>query len=218
MKLKGIHLAIKSGIMAANTAFKALAEGNYSSEMLSDYDRQYRESWAHDELWKIRNFHQGFESGLVAGFFHTAAQMSTSGRGFSARLRAKEDRLHMRKLSELPDGRKKIERKFDGELTFDKPTDVYASGTKHEENQPPHLRISDPNICISRCLVEYGNPCMNFCPASVYEIVTDDNGKRKLQISASNCVHCKTCDIADPYGIITWVPPEGGGGPVYGGL
>jgi len=131
---------------------------------------------------------------------------------------ARPDHEFMRKLSEMPKARSPIERKFDGELTFDKPTDVYASGTKHEENQPPHMRLIDADICNDRCTEEYGNPCQHFCPASVYEMVEGDNGKLKLQISASNCLHCKTCDIVDPYDNITWVPPEGGGGPRYGGM
>jgi len=93
---------------------------------------------------------------------------------------------------------------------------VYRSGATHEEDQPPHLVVSDPEICATRCAEEYGNPCQYFCPASVYEMVeTDTPPGRKLQINASNCVHCKTSDIVDPYGIITWVPPEGGGGPKY---
>jgi electron-transferring-flavoprotein dehydrogenase len=104
----------------------------------------------------------------------------------------------------------------DGQRTFSKVNNVYFSGTKHEEDQPAHLLIEDLDICNHRCTEEFGNPCQRFCPASVYEMVNneDGNGKR-LQINSSNCVHCKTCDIMDPYQIITWVPPEGGGGPNY---
>ena len=122
----------------------------------------------------------------------------------------------MRKFSEMPEARLPVTRKYDGELTFDKLSDVYASGTRHEENQPPHLKIVDTGLCLDRCTEEYGNPCVNFCPASVYEIVEDEeSGKRNLQLNPSNCIHCKTCDIVDPYSNITWTPPEGGGGPVY---
>ena len=105
----------------------------------------------------------------------------------------------------------------DGALTFDKLTSVYNSGTMHEEDQPCHLVLTDPDICTTRCTTEYGNPCQHFCPASVYEMVDADDGSggRKLQINASNCVHCKTCDIMDPYQIIDWVTPEGGQGPAY---
>ncbi|HEY9724019.1 MAG TPA: 4Fe-4S dicluster domain-containing protein, partial [Oscillatoriaceae cyanobacterium] len=109
--------------------------------------------------------------------------------------------------------------KFDGKLTFSKLDDVYRSGTKHEENQPSHLRIADFDICNSRCKEEYGNPCQHFCPANVYEMVDlKGEGKTELKLNPSNCVHCKTCDIMDPYQLITWVPPEGGGGPVYIGM
>jgi electron-transferring-flavoprotein dehydrogenase len=105
----------------------------------------------------------------------------------------------------------------DGKLTFDRLTDVYHSGVRHEENQPCHLLVTDTDICATRCATEYGNPCQYFCPAAVYEMVRAGDGLR-LKINASNCVHCKTCDIADPYQIITWVPPEGGGGPNYEGM
>jgi electron-transferring-flavoprotein dehydrogenase len=108
------------------------------------------------------------------------------------------------------------ERRFDGVLTFDKLTDVYNSGTVHEENQPSHLLVRDTSICGTRCREEYGNPCQYFCPARVYEMVpAGDGGAVRLQVNFTNCVHCKTCDIADPYEIITWVPPEAGGGPNY---
>mgnify|MGYP001427133918 CR=1 FL=1 len=106
----------------------------------------------------------------------------------------------------------------DGALTFDKLADVYLSGTLHDEDQPVHLRVADTSVCATKCRSEYGNPCQHFCPAAVYEMVPDESagaGALKLHINASNCVHCKTCDIADPYQIITWVTPEGGGGPDY---
>ena len=103
---------------------------------------------------------------------------------------------------------------FDSQLTFDKLTDVYYSNTAHEEDQPCHLKILDFDICNNRCRNEYGNPCQHFCPAQVFEMVEQDNQPR-LQLNFSNCVHCKTCDIMDPYQIIVWTPPEGGGGPDY---
>ena len=95
----------------------------------------------------------------------------------------------------------------DGVLTFDRLTDIFYSGTRHQEDQPGHLLVADTNICVGRCVTEYGNPCQYFCPAAVYEM-TEERGVRRLKINASNCVHCKTCDVADPYQIITWVPPE----------
>jgi len=133
----------------------------------------------------------------------------------------------MKHLDQLPsDGGNRAQllgrAKGDGKLTFDKLTDLYHSGTKHEEDQPSHLVIADTNICNTKCVVEYGNPCQNFCPANVYEMedatgVDAPKGKR-IHLNPSNCVHCKTCDIMDPYEIITWVPPEGGGGPNYDGM
>jgi len=109
--------------------------------------------------------------------------------------------------------------KFDKQLTFDKITDVYHAGVGHDEDQPSHLHVLDTEICATRCAEEYGNPCQRFCPAAVYEMEQNPaTGRRELKVNFSNCVHCKTCDIADPYQIINWVPPEGGGGPNYKGM
>ena len=108
--------------------------------------------------------------------------------------------------------------KPDRQLTFDKVTNVHFSGTRHTEDQPSHLIVHDATVCATRCREEYGNPCIRFCPANVYEMVTNADGTKRLQINASNCVHCKTCDIMDPYQIIDWVPPEGGEGPQYEGM
>ncbi len=214
-RLKGIHLAFKAGMMAAETAFEALSNEDYSAKTLKAYQDRFDKSWAKQELWKVRNFHQGFESGLIAGGIHTVAQLATGGRGFTARLEAIPNHEHIARLSAMPQARQSMERKFDGELTFDKLSDVYASGTIHEEHQPAHLHIADTSICEGQCLQEYGNPCQYFCPAQVYEMVEDDAGVKRLRLNPSNCVHCKTCDIADPFQNITWVPPEGGGGPKY---
>ena len=149
---------------------------------------------------------------------HGALQFVTGGRGLHARYPSRPDFAHMKKLAEIglaPVGQFKP----DGKLTFDKLSDVYHSSTHHEEDQPSHLRIADFDICNNRCTAEYGNPCQHFCPAAVYEMEeqADGSGKR-LKLNPSNCVHCKTCDIADPYEIITWICPEGGGGPHYDGM
>jgi electron-transferring-flavoprotein dehydrogenase len=124
----------------------------------------------------------------------------------------------MKKLSELPAGQREKEAfEFDGKLTFSKEHLVGFSGTAHEADQPSHLVVADTDLCRDVCTEEYGNPCESFCPAAVYEMVddTDNPGKKKLFIHHENCVHCKTCDIADPYQVITWTPPEGGEGPDY---
>jgi len=224
-RLKGIHLAIKSGMLAAETAFEALKKGDSSAATLGDFQKKVENSWIKDELWKVRNFHQGFEHGFFAGLFNAGLQQFTGGRGLRDRYPARPGYQLMKPLSQLPaDGGNEKHLlgpyKGDGKLTFDKLTDLYHSGTKHEEDQPSHLVIHDTNICEQRCIKEFGSPCQNFCPANVYEMMDDSaapNGKR-ISLNPSNCVHCKTCDIQDPYQIITWVPPEGGGGPNYDGM
>ncbi|HZQ25887.1 MAG TPA: electron transfer flavoprotein-ubiquinone oxidoreductase [Terriglobales bacterium] len=224
-RLKGIHLAIKSGMLAAETAFDALKKSDSSRATLASFQAKVENSWIKDELWKVRNFHQAFANGLWAGLFHAGLQQVTGGRGLYDRYPATPGYQHMKKLSELPrDGGPEAHLlgayKGDGKLTFDKLTDLYYSGTRHEEDQPAHLIIHDTNVCEQRCIKEYGSPCQNFCPANVYEMLDDSsapNGKR-ISLNPSNCVHCKTCDIQDPYQIITWVPPEGGGGPNYDGM
>jgi electron-transferring-flavoprotein dehydrogenase len=224
-RLKGIHLAIKSGMLAAETAFEALQKDDFSAASLGAFQQKVEYSWIKEELWKVRNFHQGFEHGFWRGMIHAGIQQFTGGRGLRDRYPATPGYKRMRKLSELPadegpEAHLIGPAKGDGKLTFDKLTDLYHSGTKHEEDQPAHLIIHDTNICESRCVREYGGPCQHFCPANVYELIDDPaapNGKR-ISLNPSNCVHCKTCDIQDPYQIITWVPPEGGGGPNYGGM
>ncbi len=224
-RLKGIHLAIKSGMLAAETAFDAMRASDFSRSMLGTYSRRVDESWIRDELWKVRNFHQGFEHGFWRGMLHAGIQQITGGRGLHARYTSTAGHRRLKKLAELPrDGGPRARllgpAKGDGRLTFDKLTDLYHSGTRHEEDQPAHLVIHDTNICNTRCTTEYGNPCQHFCPANVYEMVeaADVPGGKQIHLNPSNCVHCKTCDIMDPYEIITWVPPEGGGGPNYDGM
>jgi electron-transferring-flavoprotein dehydrogenase len=214
-RIKGIHIAMKSGALAAEAAWEAVSSGASDAKALSGYQERVRGSWIGEQLYKVRNFHQAFQGSLGAGFFHYAFQMITGGKGLKDPMPAVENHLRTKKLAELPASvRKPIEVAFDGKLTIDKLTGVYHSRTKHEEEQPCHLVISDPDICNGKCTVEYGNPCQYFCPAQVYEMEESD-GVRTLKLNPSNCVHCKTCDIADPYGIINWVPPEGGGGPQY---
>ena len=220
-RLKGIHLGIKSGMMAAQSAFDALLTDDYSSERLSEYERAFENSWAREELWKQRNFHQAFEKGQISGVLNAGLGMVTGGRGFGIvnRLEGKAGHENMERIqryfgTEDPHPPEKM--KFDNTYVFDKVTDVYHGGVIHEENQPAHLLISDTEICITRCTVEFGNPCEHFCPAAVYEPKTTADGRGKVPfLNFTNCFHCKTCDIMDPYQIITWVPPEGGGGPHY---
>lgn len=227
MRLKGIHMAIKSGIMAAETAFDAIVAGSFGAETLSAFDAKFKASWAYDEMKMSRNFHQGFKGGLFAGMMNAGMSMYTGGRAFGVidRLHGENGYAQMKKLTERAPKAREGRAKIDNVITFDKLTDVFNSGTMHDEDQVPHLHISDTSICADKCTTEFGNPCQYFCPAKVYEPlfnVTGTNGSTKvegrLQINFSNCVHCKTCDIMDPYQIITWVPPQGGEGPVYTGM
>ena len=217
-RLKGVHLAMKTGMLAAETIHAALARGDTSRTILRAYEEAWRSSWVKDELWPVRNYHQGFEHGVLAGAVHGALQFVTGGRGVRDRYRARPGHEHMQRLPQV-NGAPYERVKTDEQLTFAKLSDVYHSGTHHEEDQPPHLVIADYDICNGRCTREYGNPCQFFCPAAVYEMEENADGSGKhLKLNPSNCVHCKTCDIADPYQIITWVCPEGGGGPHYDGM
>jgi electron-transferring-flavoprotein dehydrogenase len=217
-RLKGIHTAIKSGMLAAETIYDSLCAGDNSSAKLGAYQTKIEQSWLKKELWAVRNFHQGFHGGLWAGLVNAGLQFVTGGRGLIDPMRTEAG---YKEYTNLHRDRVPVDQatrfKGDGKLTFDRLTDVYHSGTRHEEDQPCHLVVLEPNICGDRCVREFGNPCQYFCPAAVYEMVSE-NDAPKLKINAANCVHCKTCDVADPYQIIQWVPPEGGGGPNYEGM
>ncbi len=213
-RLKGIHLAMKSGMLAAETIFESLKKQDYSATTLKLYKEKIDGSYIKEELWKVRNFHQSFSTGLLNGFLQSGLQQLTGGHGLIDPMHAHDGYEAYNQIY----GRPAPERfKGDGKLTFDRLTDVYHSGTRHEDDQPCHLIVHDLNICATRCVEEYGNPCQYFCPAAVYEMVKDGPGL-KLKINPTNCVHCKTCDIADPYQIIDWVVPEGAGGPNYEGM
>ena len=225
-RLKGIHSAIKSGMLAAEAIFEALLAGDFSANQLRKYEQLVNESWIIPELRKVRNFHAGFKHGRWLGIINTGFQFITGGRSWGVFDRAKAESGHevMKPLGAYNYqgdniAQRYADLRFDGKITFNKLTDVYHASVGHDEDQPVHLHVLDTNICATRCAEEYGNPCQRFCPAAVYEMVDDgSNGRRKLQINFSNCVHCKTCDIMDPYQIINWVTPEGGGGPDYKGM
>jgi electron-transferring-flavoprotein dehydrogenase len=218
-RLKGIHLAMKSGMEAAETILSALLKNDFSDSMLTDFQRRIDNSWIKKELYKVRNFHQAFDHGLISGMINAGIGLVFNGRawGIIDRLSSKNGHENLNKSNSGSQSNKTTLNKYeklnyDGKYLFDKVTNVYHSATAHDEDQVPHLHVSDTNICISKCAEEYGNPCENFCPADVYEM-TGEKDDRRLQINFSNCVHCKTCDIMDPYQIINWVPPEGGDGP-----
>jgi electron-transferring-flavoprotein dehydrogenase len=220
-KIKGIHAAMKSGMLAAETIFSALQKNDFSEGQLGNYQTALLQGAIGKDLYKVRNFHQAFDNGLWWGLFKTGLQFVLGGRILKGRLPSKPDFTHLKTVQAFygtnsPTDEQKGNIKFDGARTFDKETDVFYAGATHEEHQPAHLKIPDLNICYTRCREEYQNPCVRFCPASVYEMEIDEQtGKPNLKLNFSNCVHCKTCDIKDPYENITWVPPEGGGGPKY---
>ena len=215
-RLKGIHLAMKSGMEAAETILLALQKNDFSDLLLSDFQKRIDNSWIKEELYKVRNFHQAFDKGLVSGMVNAGLGLITGGRGWGIfdRLHSQHGHENLRPLNEDLLSNKYNNLHYDGKYLFDKVTNIYHSATAHDEDQVPHLHVQDTDICITKCVEEYGNPCKNFCPADVYEM-TGEKDDRRLQINFSNCVHCKTCDIMDPYQIINWVPPEGGDGPAW---
>lgn len=225
MRLKGIHLALRSGMLAAEAAFQCLKKGDFSAAATAHYADALAKDWVHDEMWKCRNFHQGFHKGRLAGLVNGAFATLFGGKGtlWTDQLKSNPGHTYMKKVGDFFGGKgKPAPQKLaeDGTLTFDKLTSVYASGTMHEEDQPCHLVVTQPDLCSTRCVEEFGNPCQHFCPAAVYEMEEKAGSKHgvALKINASNCVHCKTCDIMDPYQVINWVTPEGGGGPNYTNL
>ncbi|GDX80634.1 electron-transferring-flavoprotein dehydrogenase [Deltaproteobacteria bacterium] len=216
-RIKGIHLSMKSGMLAAEAAFEALKAGVSTEAVLAVYQRSFEESWIRAEMEPMKNFHPAMEKGVIGGMASVGLSL-LFGPGEQKPFHPDHEGMRMnaavRGQHPYP-ARDDI--KYDGTYIVDKLTDVFHSGTKHEEKQPAHLHVVDKNICATQCATEYGNPCTRFCPAQVYNMHFDEkSGRNELQIDFSNCVHCKTCDIRDPYQIITWVPPEGGQGPEYG--
>jgi electron-transferring-flavoprotein dehydrogenase len=216
LRIKGIHLSMKSGMLAAEAAFEAMLKGDASAEVLSTYKTRLDASWVRTEMEQSKNFHAAFHGGIVPGMVRFGAQYvfgpGAAIKPFTA------DYTHMKTLADYAKNAPKRPRKpdYDGVYLVDKLSDVYHSGTKHEEQQPAHLKIVDTEVCATICKEQYGNPCTKFCPAQVYNMVPSEaTGRLEMQVDFSNCVHCKTCDIRDPYQIITWVPPEGANGPEY---
>ena len=220
MRLKGIHLAMRTGMLAAEAAFDAIRANDTSAASLKRYQDKIDASPVRSELYPVRNVHQAFGHGLWAGLAFSGVSLLTGG-WWPVELQGEAGHTRMHRL---PPGRgsgavnepASNATSVDRRLTFDKLTNVHYSGTAHEEDQPSHLLVHT-EVCSTICGPEYGHPCVRFCPANVYEIMREADGTPRLQINASNCVHCKTCDIMDPYAVITWVPPEGGG-PQYNGM
>jgi electron-transferring-flavoprotein dehydrogenase len=217
--LKGVHLAIKSGMLAAQTAAQALIAGDTSEKSLQQYEVLVNQSFIRKEMYPVRNFRQGFAQGLILGGIHFATQLITGGAGFAGRLKAHADHETTAKVRELKKKpfreRFKGKLEFDKVLTFDKATDIYHSGVYHDEKQVVHLHIHDLEKFNAINIEEYGAMEQFFCSSEVYELHIDKDGKKELRIHAENCMHCKTCDIKTPGERITWVVPNGGNGPDF---
>ena len=211
-KIKGTHTAMKSGMLAAEAIFESLEQMPAGSEPTS-YGDKLQNSWLWTELYKVRNIRPGFAKGLWLGLAHAAIDTYLLFGRAPWTLRHHADHTCLKPADQAP---KITYPKPDGEVSFDRNSSVYLSGTNHEENQPAHLTLKDKDVPITHNLAVFDAPEQRYCPAGVYEIIHDENGNNpQLQINAQNCVHCKTCDIKDPSQNINWVTPEGGGGPNY---
>ena len=214
-RIKGSHAAIKTGMLAAEAAFEALAAGR-SRDELSAYPEAFENSWLYTELNKARNFKQWFKKGRTVGSLMTGIEQFVLRGHIPWTLhREQADHTYLKPAAECA----VIEYpKPDGKITFDRLSSVFISNTNHEENQPAHLTLKDASVPVQINLAKYGGPEARYCPAGVYEYIKSPAGADQLQINAQNCVHCKTCDIKDPTQNIVWVTPEGGGGPNYGSM
>jgi electron-transferring-flavoprotein dehydrogenase len=230
-RLKGIHMAMKSGMLAAETAFEALSSGDFSVKILAKYEERVNSSYIRKELWETRNFHQTISKGMFTTMPLIALQELTGGWMPGGRLPIQHEDFATTEPvldawgpqpwdqpeNQLP--------KPDGVLFFDKLSSVYMTGTMHDEHSPNHLLVANTNTCRDVCYDKYQSPCNHFCPAAVYEMVPESDasgdgsgsslGKKRLQVNYTNCIHCKTCDIKCPFDNISWTTPEGGGGPQY---
>ena len=216
--LKGIHVSMKSGMLAAEAIMTAMEKESFDQQALQAYSELFENSYIKEQLYKGRNFYQALSKTNPMKFIHLGAQYFTGGRGFIDKMSLEEDYKTLKPLNgEQTDIQPIVDPKiYDGELFVDKLTSVYLSKTKHREDQPSHIIVHDTDLCINTCYPKYRSPCTRFCPGDVYEIETDDNtGDKRLKLNPSNCLHCKTCDIKDPYENITWTCPEGGEGPGY---
>lgn len=217
--IKGIHLAMKSGMLAAETILDALVAGDTSRHTLDDYSRRIESSWAGAELREGRNFAQALAKNGPIKWIHLAAQYISNGKGLIDRLPSVDDASTLNPMQ--PEARSLPEKKEpstgDNPAMVDKLTGVYLSGTLHREDQPSHILIHDQRVCVEQCYPAYGCPCTRFCPGDVYEMETheDGSGIKGIKINFTNCLHCKTCDIKDPFHNVTWTCPEGGEGPNY---
>ena len=210
-KIKGSHTAMKSGMIAAETVFEHLNQ----QKDLANYEEKFNKSWVYEELYAARNVKPSFSWGLLLGIIFTGLDQIIFRGKLPFTLRHKHaDHETLKDAKDMP----KIDYpKPDNKITFDKTSSVYLTGTNHAENQPVHLRLKDPNLPTNYTLQKYDEPAQKYCPVGVYEVQVV-NGSSKFVINSQNCIHCKTCDIKEPSQNITWVTPEGGGGPKYGNM
>ncbi len=216
--LKGIHLSMKSGMLAAEAIINAFEKNNFTRETLSDYHDLFEKSWVKKEIFEVRNFSQALSKKGMIKFIHLGAQYVTKGRCMYDNMPLEQDYKTLKPEKYRDDNIRTVpeKKRLDGVLYVDKLTGVYLSKTMHREDQPSHIIIHDRDLCVTECFKTYRCPCTRFCPGDVYEIETDQNTSlRRLKLNPSNCLHCKTCDIKDPYRNITWTCPEGGEGPGY---
>ena len=217
--LKGIHLSIESGMLAAKTAAEALSKNDFSESVLSKYELSIKDSLIYKDMYPVRNFRQGFSKGLIVGSLHFSTQLITGGAGFFGRLKSHPDREATKTLSEFKGvpfkERFKGKLEFDKVLTFDKATNVFYSGVHHDEQQLVHVKVNNPESYQTINIKQYGAPAQFFCSSEVYELHTDKQGHQELRIHAENCMHCRTCDIKTPGDGITWMLPNGGNGPEF---
>ena len=211
-KIKGLHTAMKSGMVAAESVFEAIQGGDEGGQELASFTRKWEASWAYQELKESASFGPAIHKyGTVGGGAYNFVNQLLGNKLPNVH-DTTTDHGALKPAAEF----EKIDYpKPDGKLSFDKSTSVFLSNTNHEEDQPCHLRLADPDLPIRENLPKYAEPAQRYCPAGVYEVVEDDQGQPRFQINFQNCVHCKTCDIKDPAQNITWVAPEGGGGPNY---
>ncbi len=217
-RFKGIHLGMKSGMLAAEQIYECLKKGDFSEASLAPYEEKLYGSYVGKSLYRVRHFHQAASKGIPRAFFHIGIQTVTSGADILRHGAGADDYEATRSVRAYHgrDLAAPTEPEYDGAYTLDKLSDVYLSGTQHGEDQPSHLKILDTRVCIDTCVDAYQYPCNRFCPAKVYEMLAEENtGKLALKVNYSNCVHCQTCDIKCPLNNIRWTPPEGGQGPKY---
>ncbi len=217
-RIKGSHNAMKSGMLAAESAFEALKAGRTGHDELSDYPEKLKASWLWKDLDKVRNVKPALKWGMTLGTLYGGFDMWIHDLGMRLPWTLRHGKADHESLKPASEFKPIQYPKPDNVVSFDKLSSVFLSSTNHEEDQPVHLKLRDPSIPIGVNLPRWAEPAQRYCPAGVYEVVLGDNNQPRFQINAQNCVHCKTCDIKDPSQNIDWAVPEGGGGPNYPGM